>query len=71
MTQVAKKTREQKDKLFNNIREAVPQYQHCFVFSVENMRNTHLKNIRHELSDCRCVSLSCFVPSLLSFPVML
>ncbi|ROT35959.1 putative 60S acidic ribosomal protein P0 [Sodiomyces alkalinus F11] len=53
MTQVSKKTREQKDKLFNTIREAVPQYQHCFVFGVENMRNTHLKNVRHELSDCR------------------
>ncbi|KAK4123083.1 hypothetical protein N657DRAFT_597349, partial [Parathielavia appendiculata] len=53
LTQVTKKTREQKDKLFSNIRECIPQYQHCFVFSVDNMRNNYLKDVRHELSDCR------------------
>ncbi|PNY23652.1 Ribosome assembly factor mrt4 [Tolypocladium capitatum] len=53
LTQVTKKTREQKDKLFQNIREAVPEYQHCFVLSVDNMRNNYLKDVRHELSDCR------------------
>ncbi|KYK60145.1 60S acidic ribosomal protein P0 [Drechmeria coniospora] len=53
LTQVDKKTREQKDKLFQNIRDAVADYQHCFVFSVDNMRNSYLKDVRHELSDCR------------------
>ncbi|KAL2143870.1 hypothetical protein VTI28DRAFT_9939 [Corynascus sepedonium] len=53
LTQVTKKTREQKDKLFSNIRECIPQYQHCFAFSVDNMRNNYLKEVRHELSDCR------------------
>ncbi|KAK4239871.1 ribosome assembly factor mrt4 [Achaetomium macrosporum] len=53
LTKVTKKTREQKDKLFANIRECIPQYQHCFVFSVDNMRNNYLKDVRHELSDCR------------------
>lgn len=53
MTQVAKKTREDKDRLFENIRNAVPEFQHCFVFSVDNMRNNHLKTVRHELLDCR------------------
>ncbi|WDK15546.1 ribosomal protein L10 [Colletotrichum graminicola] len=53
LTQVNKKTREQKDKLFANIRESVPEYQHCFVFSVDNMRNNYLKEVRHELNDCR------------------
>jgi mRNA turnover protein 4 len=53
LTQVTKKTREQKDKLFANIRECVPQYQHCYVFAIDNMRNSYLKNIRHELKDCR------------------
>ncbi|KAL1843681.1 hypothetical protein VTJ49DRAFT_381 [Mycothermus thermophilus] len=53
LTQVTKKGREQKDKLFANIRECIPQYQHCFVFSVDNMRNNYLKDVRHELSDCR------------------
>ena len=55
LTQVTKKTREQKDKLFSNIRESIPQYQHCFAFSIDNMRNNHLKEVRHELSDCRYV----------------
>ncbi|KAM0341956.1 hypothetical protein ACHAPQ_000260 [Fusarium lateritium] len=53
LTQVEKKTRENKDKLFQNIRDTVPEYQNCFVFSVDNMRNNHLKNVRRELSDCR------------------
>ena len=58
LTQVAKKTRENKDKLFANIRECIPQYQYCFVFSVDNMRNNYLKDVRRELSDSRCVSPS-------------
>ncbi|KAF4459213.1 MRT4-mRNA turnover 4 [Fusarium albosuccineum] len=53
LTQVSKKTRENKDKLFQNIRDAVPEYQSCFVFSVDNMRNSYLKDVRRELSDSR------------------
>ncbi|KAK5989986.1 Ribosome assembly factor mrt4 [Cladobotryum mycophilum] len=53
LTQVAKKTREQKDQLFQNIRDQVPEYQHCFVFGVDNMRNNYLKDVRRELSDSR------------------
>ncbi|KAI1133829.1 ribosomal protein L10 [Hypoxylon sp. FL0543] len=53
MTQVNKKTKEHKERLFENIRECIPQYQHCFVFSVDNMRNTYLKDVRQELSDSR------------------
>ena len=53
MTQVNKKTREDKEKLFQNIRDAIPEYQHCFVFSVDNMRNSYLKEVRHEMSDSR------------------
>jgi mRNA turnover protein 4 len=53
LTQVSKKTKEQKEKLFENIRECVPQYQHCFVFAIDNMRNSYLKDVRHELKDCR------------------
>ncbi|CAG9972276.1 unnamed protein product [Clonostachys byssicola] len=53
MTQVSKKTRDQKEQLFQSIRDAVPEYQHVFVFSVDNMRNSHLKDVRRELSDCR------------------
>ena len=53
LTQVAKKGREHKDKLFENVREAVGEYMHCFVFSVENSRNTHLQSVRQELSDSK------------------
>lgn len=53
MTQVDKKTRENKDRLFENIRDTVPDYQFCFVFSVNNMRNNYLKEVRRELSDSR------------------
>lgn len=57
LTQVDKKTREHKEKLFDNIRACIPEYQHCFVFSVDNMRNNYLKEVRKELKDCRYVSL--------------
>jgi mRNA turnover protein 4 len=54
MSQVGKKSgREQRDKLFENVRECVPQYQHCLAFSVDNMRNNHLKEVRRELTDSR------------------
>lgn len=51
MTQVSKKTREHKERLLETIREAIPNYQHVFVFGVENMRNTHIQEVRKELQD--------------------
>lgn len=62
LTQVSKKTRENKDKLFQNIRDAVPEYQFCYVFSVDNMRNSYLKDVRRELSDSRYVSIPSLSP---------
>ncbi len=53
MTQVSKKNREHKDHLFSNIRDAVPEYKHCFVVRVDNMRNQHLKDLRREMTDSR------------------
>ncbi|KAH8801607.1 ribosomal protein L10-domain-containing protein [Xylogone sp. PMI_703] len=53
LTKADKKGKELKEKLFNNVRECLDQYQHCFVFSVENMRNTYLKEVRAEFSDSR------------------
>ncbi|KAI1110743.1 ribosomal protein L10-domain-containing protein [Nemania sp. NC0429] len=50
---VTKKTREHKERLFETIRECLPQYQHCLVLTVDNMRNTYLKDVRQELSDSR------------------
>lgn len=70
LTQVSKKGREQKDKLFSNIREAIPEYQQCFVFNIDNMRNNYLKEVRRDLSDSRYVSFLfplSFVPSFLFF----
>ncbi|KAL5612594.1 hypothetical protein BROUX41_004311 [Berkeleyomyces rouxiae] len=51
LTQVDKKGREHKDKLFANVREAVGEYQHCVVFSIDNSRNNYLKTVRQELND--------------------
>lgn len=66
MTHVSKKTREHKDKLFESIRDAVPNYQHVFVFSIENARNTHIQEVRQELSDSKYVSPSPRLPVSLS-----
>lgn len=40
-------------KLYDNIREAVPGYAYVYVFAVDNMRNTHLKEVRSDLADSR------------------
>ncbi|TAQ84621.1 hypothetical protein B7494_g7052 [Chlorociboria aeruginascens] len=53
LTKVDKKGKELTIKLFANVRECLDQYQHCFVFSIENMRNTYLKDVRNEFADCR------------------
>jgi hypothetical protein len=55
LTKVDKKGKELTIKLFDNVRACLDQYQHCFVFSVENMRNTYLKDVRTDLSDSRFV----------------
>ena len=66
LTNVTKKNREHKERLFENVREALAEYQHCFVFSVDNMRNTHLKEVRQDLSDSRFVR-PVFSPSISTF----
>ncbi|KAH8672523.1 ribosomal protein L10-domain-containing protein [Tricladium varicosporioides] len=53
LTKVDKKGKELTLKLFSNVRECLDQYQYCYVFSVDNMRNTYLKDVRNELSDSR------------------
>lgn len=46
-TRTAKKShKEQTRRLFANIRECVENYEHLFIFSVDNMRNTYLKDVR-------------------------
>jgi ribosomal protein L10 len=70
VSSVTKKTREHKERLFDNIRECIPNYQHCFVVTVDNMRNNYLKDVRQELSDSRYVLLlsTLFTVLLAPFP---
>jgi len=54
LTATAKKPgRENNERLFASIRESVDTYPTILVFSVSNMRNTHLKQVRSELGDSR------------------
>jgi mRNA turnover protein 4 len=55
LTKVEKKGKELTLKLFSNVQECLDAYQHCFVFSVENMRNTFLKQVRSDFPDSRSV----------------
>ncbi|QIW94989.1 hypothetical protein AMS68_000507 [Peltaster fructicola] len=53
-SQVQKKpSKERSQTLYQAVHDAVDEYQHIFVFSVENMRNTYLKDIRQTFSDSR------------------
>ncbi|KAJ5690070.1 Ribosome assembly factor mrt4 [Penicillium macrosclerotiorum] len=45
--------KEQTRRLYANIRECVEEYDHLFVFAVDNMRNTYLKDVRTEFADSR------------------
>ncbi|KAJ5152188.1 hypothetical protein N7492_010483 [Penicillium capsulatum] len=45
--------KEQTRRLYANIRECVEEYDHLFVFAVDNMRNTYLKDVRSEFADSR------------------
>ncbi len=69
LTQVSKKTREHKDKLFEAIRAVVPNYEYIMVLSVENVRNIHLRELRSELSDSRCVYLSGYLSTIYRLPI--
>jgi len=53
LTKVDKKGKELSLKLFSNVRENLEKYQYCFVFSVSNMRNSYLKDVRSEFPDSR------------------
>ncbi|KAF9115601.1 mRNA turnover 4 [Mortierella sp. AM989] len=53
LTQTDKKGRAGKDALYEQIRECTDTYKYIWIFSVENMRNTYLKNVRAELKTSR------------------
>lgn len=64
-TKTEKKShKEQTRRLFANIRECVEKYEHLFLFSVDNMRNTYLKDVRTEFSDGRCVRFLSTLPPI-------
>ena len=46
-------SKEKSAALFAAVREATESYTHIFVFSVDNMRNTYLKDVRQHFSDSR------------------
>ncbi len=48
-----KKGKELTLKLHANIRECIPKYPYLYVFRVDNMRNTYLKDVRTQLSSSR------------------
>ncbi|EEP80112.1 conserved hypothetical protein [Uncinocarpus reesii 1704] len=51
-SKVTKKShKEQTRRLYANVQEAVSKYDHLFIFSVDNMRNTYLKDVRTEFSE--------------------
>lgn len=55
LSKVDKKGKELSLKLFSNVQESLEKYQYCFVFSVSNMRNSYLKDVRSEFPDSRLV----------------
>jgi hypothetical protein len=53
LTKTDKKGKELSQKLFANVQEAADNFEHVFVFAVENMRNSYLKAVRAEFADSR------------------
>lgn len=53
LTKVCSKSREIKDKLIQGIHEELRKHKSVYLFCVENMRNTPLKELRAEFSDSR------------------
>lgn len=55
LTKTDKKGKELNRRLLANIQECVEKYDYLWVFGVENMRNTYLKDVRTQFSDSRYV----------------
>ncbi|KAF2429723.1 mRNA turnover protein-like protein 4 [Tothia fuscella] len=53
LTQVDKKDKAHRQKLYTEIQTAIEAYPTILIFSVENMRNTYLKEVRTQFSDSR------------------
>lgn len=50
LTKVSKNRKELSARLYSAIQSSVPGYPYIFVFSVDNMRNNYLKEVRSEFS---------------------
>ena len=53
LTQVKAKGMEHKEDLVENIRSAADAYKSCFTFDLENLRSTHLTQVRKDFADSR------------------
>ncbi|KAK9471508.1 ribosomal protein L10-domain-containing protein [Dipodascopsis tothii] len=53
LTKTAKKGRENKEALVDEIQSALETYQYVWVFSVDSMRNTFLKEVRSQWKESR------------------
>ena len=53
VSKVTKKGKELNIKTFANVQESVSTYPYLYVFTVNNMRNSYLKDVRTTLSDSR------------------
>lgn len=55
LAKTVKKSKERKQDLIREIKESVDLYSHIYVFSVSNMRNNRLKDLRVHWQTSRCV----------------
>ena len=53
LSKVTKKGKELTLKTYANIQECVAKHAYLYVFAVDNMRNTYLKDVRTQLADSR------------------
>ncbi|XP_041975148.1 mRNA turnover protein 4 homolog [Aricia agestis] len=53
LTKTNKKGLQLKQKIIEEIRNSLSKYEHIFLFTVDNMRNTKLKDLRNEWKDSR------------------
>ncbi len=53
LSKTEKKGKELSIRLFASVRASADQHKYCFVFAVENMRNTYLKELRTQFAGSR------------------
>jgi mRNA turnover protein 4 len=53
LTQTAKKTREHKSAIIQDVRDAIDSYENLYLFSYENMRSSKFKNVRMHFTGSR------------------